>query len=367
MKKFYAIVLFTLIAAQASALITGDGFYRVNNYKTQRYIYVTDNTGSINVQATTAEMGAIQLWTDHSRTIADPASIIYIKKVGDAYDLIAQGTGVHALVGYYVVLDEADGLYQLYAEGKYLCDNETSDSPDGLLGTERKGDYRKWEVTPVESSTDNFFGLKPTLKVGASYWQPFYADFAVSLADGMKAYYISEVHDEAVIFAEITDEIIADNTPMYIECASAEAASNKLELYYRKGTSYTDNCLSGVYFNNDDRPKSADARTKYDPATMRVLGRMKNGKLGFVMKNLDYLPANQSYLVVPETAYEELPIMTAEEYEVYAQELHVKSANASVKRPVYSILGVKIADDADAIDNLPAGLYIIGNRKVVVR
>ena len=107
MKRLILSIFAGLLSLHICAQITGDGYYRVSNYKTGRYAYVTDNTGSINVQATTAEMGAIQLWTDHSRTYSDPASVIYIEKKGsnsggDYYDLQSQGTSTYSIIGYYL-------------------------------------------------------------------------------------------------------------------------------------------------------------------------------------------------------------------------------------------------------------------------
>ena len=108
-----------------SAQDTEDGYYRVHNMKTERYVYVTDNTGSINISGAKAETGALQLWKDHSKTYSDPATIIYIKRMGandggTYYNLMSQGTGVKQIIDYYVHLHYTSGYYQLYAEGKYL-------------------------------------------------------------------------------------------------------------------------------------------------------------------------------------------------------------------------------------------------------
>ena len=59
--------------------ITGDGYYRFRNLATSRYMYVSDNTGKINIQTTSADMGAIELHKDPDRRFSDPGSIIYVK------------------------------------------------------------------------------------------------------------------------------------------------------------------------------------------------------------------------------------------------------------------------------------------------
>lgn len=80
-----------------------DGYYRVHNLGSERYVYITDNTGSINYQAMTADFGALQLWKNQSRTVSDPASVVYLKKMGvdsggPYYNLQSQGTGIYEII-----------------------------------------------------------------------------------------------------------------------------------------------------------------------------------------------------------------------------------------------------------------------------
>ena len=302
--------------------ITGDGYYRFRNLATSRYMYVSDNTGKINISTTSADMGAIELHKDPDRRFSDPGSIIYVKYMYEKegikkYDLTSQGTGVHQIIGYYVqIFENPDLTYYVYAEGFYLCDNETSSRESGYLGTDRKGDYRKWVVSKL-NDTDNYFGLAPTIELNGKYYQPFYAAFPFTLSEGMKAYYISKVLPSAAILSEITGTVPA-STPVLIECSSANTESNKLTLQMENATAISGNQLKGVYFNNPDRQKSKDARTAYNPSTMRVL-TVKDGKLVYATDNsLDYLPANQSYLKVPAGTAETLTVMTEEEYQASA-------------------------------------------------
>ena len=322
MKKFlflsFLLLLTNFIFAQTTGILE-DGYYRVRNLATSRYIYVYDNTGKINIATTSADMGAIELHKDANRRISDPGSIIYVKYVYEKegnkkYDLTSQGTGVHQIIGYYVQLYEnTDKTYYVYAEGFYLCDSETSSRDLGYLGISGKGNYRKWEALKL-NDTDNYFGLAPTIQLNGKYYQPFYAAFPFTLSEGMKAYYISKVYPTAAILSEITGTIPA-STPVFIECNSANTEDNKLNLQMQGATAISGNQLKGVYFNNPNRLKSQDARTAYDASTMRVLA-VKDGKLVYTTdSSLDYLPANQSYLSVPAGTAENLPVMTEEEYQ----------------------------------------------------
>ena len=153
MKRLYlALASFALttlsLYAQPSGYTT-DGYYRVRNKGSERYIYVKDNTGSYTLDV--VDYGAIQLWKNPSRTISDPSSVIYIRKITDnKYDLEAQGTGIYKLVQHYVTINHmTDGSYEVYASQsgvtKYLSDISTSDTRErGTLGDGGKLNYRKW-------------------------------------------------------------------------------------------------------------------------------------------------------------------------------------------------------------------------------
>lgn len=316
-------LLFPLISL--SAQFVDDGFYRVMNYATKRYIYVMDNTGSINMSAMTAEMGAVQLWKGYEKTVSDPASIIYIKKYSERqFDLISQGVGLHSMIGYYVqVYERSDKTYQVYAEGLYLDDDTFNDEEErGYLGTKRKGDARLWHVFKVDTN-DNYFGIQPTIVAEGRKFKPFFADFAFSFADsGMKVWTVDSIANGAVVVSEFKSDIFADNTPVIIECTNDNASQNKLNLYKSTGQKPVANLLNGVYFNNPSRLNvSKDCCTEYNPATMRVLGVMSNGKLGYVKSDQKYLKANESYLVVPDGSADEMPVLTVSEYKLYKEQL----------------------------------------------
>lgn len=383
MRKLLLLVSFILSAiTSVNAVDHVNGYYRVHNLGSNRYVYVTDNTGSINYQAMDADMQAIQLWKNHDKTISDPASVIYLQYKGEStggkyYDLQSQGTGVHDIINYYVYLHESGGYYQLYAEGKYLCDNETTDRDQGAMGMDRKGDYRRWISTLIDVESDEYFGITPAVKSGSRYYHPFFADFGFTpFSDGMKVWYISKIDTVCVVISELESDVIPAKTPVIIECSSKYPTNNRIDLKYSYASGPEDNQLKGVFFNNPNRSKSADSRTEYDPATMRVLGITSDGRLGYILSTVkadskngkQYLEANQSYLVVGENMAEELPVVTEEEYEVILQERlsSVRNAAAEKKYSVYMISGRKVGDlDEKQLNSLPEGIYIVNNRKYV--
>ena len=331
MRKALIYILLSVFSFTLHAQINGDGYYRVKNYATDRYIYVYDNTGKINISTSSADMGAIELWKDPVKYISDPASIIYIRKVGSQYDLESQATSVHDIIGYYVnISGSSDGTYQVYAEGKYLDDDETSSRDLGFLGTMRSGKYRKWYALPVNED-DNYFGLAPTIELNGKYYQPFYADFPFTVSEGMKAYYVSKVVSGTAYLSEIEGTIPA-STPVFIECLSNKTEDNKLQLMMQDATKPSNNQLKGVFFNNPNRQKSTDAQTAYDASTMRVL-MVKDGKLTYSTdSSLKYLPANQSYLSVPEGTEEVLSVkIEGESTEVKAMSIKLDQTTLTLQ------------------------------------
>lgn len=364
--------------------ISHDGFYRVSNLKTGRYVYVRDNTGSLNVQTTSADMGALELWKDHNRTLSDPGSVIYIQKkgtnssVGDYYDLQSQGTGVYSIIKYYVYADYSRGSYQVYAEGKYLSDENSGKADDGAMGTTNTGNYRRWLVTEINGE-DEYFGITPSIVSGERYFQPFFADFGFTLkGDGMKVWLVSQVTADGAVIVPFNGTVVPARTPVIIECSHAQVSDNKLDLVRNYSSLNQTNILKGVYFNNPYRHKSADARKVYDKNTMRVLGIMSDGRLGYVLSkepvdsktNKQYLAANQSYLVVGQDIPDEIPLLTESEYQAILDEriqAKVPLVSQGKLSEVYSLSGNYLGNLTETeISQLPSGIYFINRRKMVI-
>ena len=176
---------------------------------------------------------------------------------------------------------------------------------------------------------------------------------------------------------EFTGDVVPANMPVFIECASMAPEQNKLDLKYYKKNLPADNKLKGVYFNNLMRDAiSTDARTPFDKSTMRVLGEMEDGRLGYILSTAEiengkqYLAANQSYLVVERDYPSELPIITEAEYEEILAErgdAAVHGTSYSTLKEVYSISGRFIGKlTGEQISRLSPGIYIIGRKKVTV-
>lgn len=326
-----------MTAAMAADDLPQSGYYRVENFKTDRYAYIVDNRGSINWSTTQADLQAILLWKNPERPLHDPASVLYFDHIsGSEYNVSSQGTSVYDMIEHYLkLLSAGNGTYYAYGKSgkftKYLGDGEMADIEKGYMCTSAEGDYRKWYVKSIKPDGDNYFGILPTDAAGGKYYATFYAAFPVSAySSGIKFYYISTVDDGMAVKQEITGTVPA-GVPVLVECSHADVSSNRLNLG-GSGSAPSGNLLKGVYFNNDDGAHTN--RTAYNPKTMRLLGTCKDGSIGFVTSNVSYIPSNSAYITVPEGSDAEFKIVTEEEYQanhkIRPTSVSVTPANASI-------------------------------------
>ena len=336
MKRISLLFIVAVCVASAYAQLKGDGYYRVQNEKTGRYLTVIDNRGSVNMQTTDADLNALRTVMDFKRVVSDPASIVFIKKMTKGYDLQSQGMDTYAMISReLMVLDLEDGTYAAYATEsgmtKYLCDN----IPNWMMSEEEKiygsvctnsPESRYWYINPVKSDDGYYFGITPDVTVSGSYFKSFYVSFPYSFAStGMTAYYVTKV-DAAKGFAvvkEFTGTIPAA-MPLIVKCSSDKPADNKLNLLTSTGKAPSDNLLKGQYFCNPDAGKHTNVQD-YNASTMRVLGKAADGSLAFVTQtDLKYIPANTTYLTVAANAAKTLKIVTESEYnQILAEEVTI--------------------------------------------
>ena len=107
------------LAISAQTTLT-EGFYRVQNHISKRYLYVRDCTGDISSLG--ADMGSIELWLGQENAISDPSCIMYFSKHSSAWDIQSQATGVYELTGHYMTISLFAGGYTVYNSGQYLYD-----------------------------------------------------------------------------------------------------------------------------------------------------------------------------------------------------------------------------------------------------
>lgn len=340
MKRIKLLFFSVVCAVSVHAQLKGDGYYRVQNEKTLRYITVVDNRGSVNSQTTDADLNALRTVMDFKRVVSDPASVVYVKKMTKGYDLQSQGMDTYAMINReLMVLDLEDGTYAAYATEsgmtKYLCDvipNWMMTEEEKIYGsvTTNSPESRYWYIKPVKSDDGYYFGITPDITVGGSYYKSFYAMFPFSFASsGMKAYYVTKVDADrgCVVVKELSGTVPAA-TPLIVKCTSAQPANNKLNLLSLTGSAPAGNLLKGVYFCNPDAGKHTNV-VEYNATTMRILGKAADGSLAFVRQSgLKYIPANTAYLTVASGTPETLKVYTEAEYSQMLSEAVTITANS---------------------------------------
>ena len=314
-----------LSSVYSFAQLPGNGYYRVLNSTTSRYILVTSDKGKVNYEQTDVDLGSLWTIKNFNKVISAPGSILYLEKDANgkySYSIKSQGTDTYSISGghYLNITDNGNGTYKASgSDGSvtmYLVDEPGTD-PEGVVLTGKKnGSTSNWYILPVTTADNACFGFTPDVTVGNQRFAAFYASFPFSfVSPGMKAYYIRKVDQGMAVLAEWTNSVIPASMPVLISCSSASPTSNKVDLNVSTniaGVSQNYNLLRGVYFDNTN--KLLGHYDRYNPKTMRVLGITSKGQLGFVQHRDTIIPANKAYLQVPVGTPDELRIVTDDEY-----------------------------------------------------
>lgn len=359
----------------ATAQLSGNGFYRVQNNKSERYITINDDIiGQVNTSSTTADLNNIVTWRGFDYVKSNPASIIYIESVSGKYNLSAQGTSVYKIAGgraYVDIKDKGDGTYSFsvsYSGAQvYLYDDTKSNDKGGVRQSSSNQDYRYWKLLPINTS-DNYLGLQPTVQVGDSYYGTLYADYAFKrVSDGIKIYYINAEDEGRCRLKEITSEVIPAATPIIFKCSSNDPAQNMVMPVTDEAEKPTDNYLAGTYFASTTNKHKEFV--EYDDATMHVLGVGADGQLSFVTaKSTDlvndgqHIPMNTCWLRVFNNLTGDFTVLDESQYAGIST-INTDKEIGTSKQGTFSLSGVRINDSRQ----LKPGIYIQNGKKMVIK
>lgn len=280
------------------AQLKGDGFYRIQNVKTGRYMTLADrHSRGANAHTTTVDAGALATRKEWSDIESDPGSIFYIKKVnGSEYNIISQGIDMYQHIKYYVRIDTNNNgaSYKFWETDKgtrlYLSDeNVSNEGADNSYVKTRGEDTRQWKIIPLNNSGSNYIGVTPLVKANnGKYYATYLTGFPYKLqSSGMKAFTISSINNEKgeATYQEITGEI-PGKTPVLIECSSDKAKDNLITpLVSTSNSIKATNRLEGVFFCLGDWLSQHLIYTEFNANTMRVLGINESGELVFNNSN----------------------------------------------------------------------------------
>lgn len=351
-----------------------DGFYRMQNVATGRSVILVDNKASVSA-SDDSDLGAFRLSGDFDKNVSDPASVFSFASRSTSTEVpfwvvSSQNTSVAGTLGTNIRLlpaGESDGkpVFDAYiivnGVKVHLADSGSMSDEDATLTSNTTGKNSKWWLNSVEDeSTDNYFGVTPSIEVNGKYYCPFIADFPFEPAsEGVKTYVIDrvDVAHKQIIRKEVKGTIIAQ-MPVILECESPAASDNRLRVGIGQSiASIAYNRLKGVWFDNtEDGHVNFTARDD----SMRSLVS-KDGKLMFVKSDEDVLPRNQAYMLLSgdrELAIDEYEVLTEDEY-TGTHGVNVIPEDGMVD--VYHIDGtlVKTSVLKSEVNELPAGLYLL--------
>ncbi|MBQ8988563.1 MAG: hypothetical protein IJ067_02595 [Prevotella sp.] len=367
MKKTLTLLFAALCTISASAQLS-NGFYRVQNTLTDRYISIEDNDPAnykVSITTSSVPLTGIRTHKPGTKVMTSPSTIIYVRSAGgNQYDLEGQGTGIYKISGgrLYASLDQqSDGSYKGYGTFQkttvVIADDEIVEKEEAYLRN-RSADAQYWWIKPVNDGT-NYLGIAPDVEVDGKYYGTIYAGFAFKLASsGMKAYYVSEAAGSGFSMEEISGEVPA-NTPVIVECSSNDPANNKILPVTSNAATISGNHLYGVYCSLVTT-KSVNGEI-YNSSTRRTLGK-SDGKLAFVQASSSdlyegtYLRGNKAYLM---TGSGDSDVMTLGGSTAIS---NVK-AEAAKDKGTYTLTGVRIPDDVTP----RPGIYIKNGKKIVVK
>ncbi len=283
-----------------------NGYYRIYNAVTGRYISVHDDKDKSNRAGGTVNMdlGAIELISE-SQAQTDPGSIILLEKRGTLYyNLKAQGTDIYSIMNRneanfsITYAGDRNGMatYSAVIRAASSGASVTAylDDENGKLGIDNST-TSAWFVVPVNNS-DNALTIKPTLTdEDGGHFMSFYSSFAYQLPAGVTAFYANGYDSEGKAnMVEIKNKVPAA-TPVILSSTSATA---KLLPIYETVSSVSGNLLKGVYFNINKTSGSFTHKnqTTFNASTMRIFGN--DGGTPRFIKGSGALAANSAYLAI---------------------------------------------------------------------
>ena len=374
MKKIL-LFLTSFLPLAATSQLNGDGYYRIQNNASERYVTLKDNVvnGEVDMSSATADVSNLRSWRGFDQVEANPASIFYIKNMGgNQYNLIAQGTSVYDITGgkkYIDIYDKASGSYYLFEVTSGGVAGHIYDSNDsavrGSITTKGEKAYMYWRLLPV-TTDNNYIGLKPTVQAADGWYGTVYASFPFKLnSSNVTVYYVDGVHAGQFQLKQVESEIIPAATPLVFKTDSNDPAQNKIIPVAETTSVPTDNLLSGTYFSS--RNRNHLAYVEFDASKMRVLGVDADKNLiftedatGALTDNND-IPMNTCWLNVPEGLSGDFKRVDRDTYTAISNIKADTKENA--QKGTFTLTGVQV-DDSKA---LRPGIYIQNGKKVIIK
>ena len=376
MKRTVLITLVSILTTvQATAQSVANGYYRVQNNASSRYITLQDDqVGEIDYSSTNVDLSNIVTWRGFDHVKSNPASIIYVEQVGNQYNLKVQGTSIYDITGgkTYLDLKSRNGAYIIsasYSSGGIkgsasLYDSVEDSDGEGYVKRTGEAAYQYWKFVPIDTE-NNYIGLQPIVQVGDSYYGTLYASYPFKVvSEGVKVYVVDGVKEGVFQMQEITDEVKPAATPLLFMCSSNDPANNKIMPVTDATTPADNNQMGGTYFA---RTSGHKVNVRYDESTMRVLGKNDAGELVFKkatkadLVSSHYIPANTCWLNIPSGLSGEFKYVSRDDY-TGIRDIKADNKAKSADDAIYTLTGTRANSK-----NLRPGIYIQNGKKKVIK
>ena len=374
MKRTVLITLVSILTTvQATAQSVANGYYRIQNNASSRYITVKDDAvGEVDMSSTNVDLSNIITWRGFDYVKSSPSSIIYVEQQANGkYNLKTQGTSIYEITGGRTYLDliaRDGGTYLLsvtYSGVTGRLYDSTEDDDEGYV--KRSGDqaYMYWKFLPIDTD-NNYIGLQPTVQVGDSYYGTLYASYPFKVvSEGVKVYVVDGVKEGVFQMQEITDEVKPAATPLLFMCSSNDPANNQIMPVTDATTPADNNQMGGTYFASNVSGHKVNVR--YNEDTMRVLGKNDAGELAFVKATSSYLtskkfiPMNTCWLNIPSGLSGEFKYVSRDDY-TGIRDIKADNKAKSADDAIYTLTGTRANSK-----NLRPGIYIQNGKKKVIK
>lgn len=352
MKKVLTLIFMAGMALNAAAQLD-DGFYRIRNTDTGRYIIMYDPYVLVNKATVTVNLEALQTRSSFNTVRSHMGSVWYLQGQGDSqYDLFCQHSSLGANSnGFYPKLYKNGDTYRVYGEydgfTKYLYD---LDEDDGEGYVSISGSNINWEFIPIND--DNYIGIEPETDADGYYWATFMSGFPFKLGSGMKAYYVNSINDHGFRMVDMGDEIPA-RVPVILRLNGSDPSDNKITVMKNSNASApSDNKMYGAWYSSNLGGRHEDHNVKCEP-TNRVLGK-SGGRLAFV-KGSGIIEHNRGYIEVSSDADD--AIIEASEG------INSIENNIDIEDTIYTLTGQKVPEGTTP----RSGIYIKNGKKMVIK
>lgn len=355
MKKVLTLIFMAGMVLNAAAQLD-DGFYRIRNTTTGRYIVMYDSYVLVNKATVTVNLAALQTVSSFNTVSSHMGSVWYMQNQGDSqYDLFCQHSSLGANSdGFYPKLYKNGDTYRVYGEyngfTKYLSDVDADEEDPGEGHVSVNGENVSWEFIPIGG--DNYIGIEPETDADGYYWATFMSGFPFKLGSGMKAYYVNSINDHGFAMVDMGDEIPA-RVPVILRLNGSDPSDNKITVMKNSNASApSDNKMYGTWYSSNLGGRHEDYNVKCEP-TNRVLGK-SGGRLAFV-KGSGVIEHNRGYIEVSSSADD--AIIEASEG------INSIENGIDIEDTIYTLTGQKVPEGTTP----RSGIYIKNGKKMVIK